>query len=284
METQGITAPRAADVPCRRPAMPAERGLSTARAVLCVLSFVAESPGGVSARQVADRLAKSRSTAYHLLASLEAEGFVARAGHSGRYRLIADKAGAPAPAPAAETPVTVGPARRRELRNAMYEVFRRTCRRTCIALFADGAARVVDEVGRQGIPRISSIEKPLIRRTAHGLAIGKLALAGLDDVALQRYIDRTGLRPLTPLTISDAGRLRAELDEIRRRGVATDRCEYDLGFGSVAAAIVDRNGAPVAGLGVTLTPAQFVAERDELQVTLLDVAAELNHAATPACD
>ncbi|MBV9819546.1 MAG: helix-turn-helix domain-containing protein [Solirubrobacterales bacterium] len=256
-----------------------DRGLSTARAVLCVLSYVAECPDGVSARQVADRLRKSRSTAYHLLASLEAEGYVMRTGHSGRYRLVASKPGAPRPV---DVPEPVDPQRRRELRDAMLEAFRRTGRRACIGIFDAATVRVIDEVGRQGIPRMTRLESPLIRRTAHGLAIGKLALANLDESALERYVDQTGLAPLTPLTISDAARLRIELDDVRRRGVATDRCEYDLEFGSVAAAVTDASGAPVAGIGVTVTRAQFAAERDELQLTLLDIARGLDGALASA--
>ncbi len=257
----------------------ADRGLSTARAVLCVLSFVAETPGGVSAREVADRLHKSRSTAYHLLASLEAEGFVARVGRSGCYRLIVDKPGAPPAAPSAPEPMT--PALRGALRDSMREVFRRTGRRTCIGVLCDGAVSLVEEVGRQGIPRMGNIEKPMIRHTAHGLALGKLALAELDDDELGRYADESGLRSFTPLTIADLEALRQELAEVRRPGIAVDRCEYDVDFGSLAAPIVGEAGQVVAGLGVTVTRAQFAAEQYELELALLSVTHELNATFAP---
>ena len=51
------------------------RSLSTARAVLRVLSMLAEHPGGVGAEEVAEALGKSVSTAYYLLTSLCAEGY-----------------------------------------------------------------------------------------------------------------------------------------------------------------------------------------------------------------
>ena len=254
----------------------ADRGLSTARAVLCVLSYVAESPGGISARDVADRLHKSRSTAYHLLASLEAEGFVERVGRSGCYRLVADKPGAPTPAP--DAPEAVTPALQSALRASMHEVFRRTGRRTCVGVFSTCGVELVEEAGRQGIPRMGNIEKPMIHRTAHALALGKLWLAELDDDELERHVDDSGLRPFTPLTIADPCELRRELDEVRRRGVAVDRCEYDLDFGSLATPVVDASGRPVAGLAITVTRGQFAAERCELELALLSAAGEINAA------
>ncbi len=51
------------------------RSLSTARAVLRVLSMLAEQPTGVRADEVAHELGKSTSTAYYLLTSLCEEGF-----------------------------------------------------------------------------------------------------------------------------------------------------------------------------------------------------------------
>ena len=253
-----------------------DRGLSTARAVLCVLTYIAEHPHGVSAREVAAYLDKSRSTAYHLLASLEAEGFIARVGRAGSYRLVVDKPGAPAPAEV--DPGPIGPDIEGVLQEGMREVFARTGRRTYIGVFSDAGVALVQEIGRQGLPRMGNLEKPLIRHTAHALSVGKLLLAALDDDALNSWVAEHGLRPFTKLTIADPARLRDELALVRERGVATDRCEYDIDFGSLAASVVSPGGEPVAALGVTVTRAQFEAERDEIGRALLTVTGELNAA------
>ena len=60
------------------------RGLSTARAVLQVLSLLEQHPDGVRADEVAQVVGKSVSTAYYLLASLVEEGFAVHEG--GVYR------------------------------------------------------------------------------------------------------------------------------------------------------------------------------------------------------
>ncbi len=250
-----------------------DRGLSTARAVLCVLSYIAENPRGVSAQEIARYLDKSRSTAYHLLASLEAEGFIARVGRAGRYRLIVDKPGAPAPAP--EEPAPLMPDAERLLEDGMREVFKRTGRRTCIGMFSVDGVALVRDIGRQGLPRMGNLEKPLIRHTAHALSIGKLLLAGLDAASLEHWVERHGLRSFTPRTIADPGRLRDELALVRERGVATDRCEYDVGFGSLAAPVCNPDGRPVAALGVSMTRAQFATEREHVERALLTVTREL---------
>ena len=237
------------------------RGLSTARAVLQVLSFVAESPHGVSAREVAARLHKSRSTAYHLLASLEAEGYVCRDGRSGAHHLVPARPGAPAPAPDLDAAEVLDPALESGLRAAMRGVFARTSRRTSIGRLSGGGVAPLAEAGRQGIPRMANLEKPCIRRTAHALAIGKVGLAALDDAALESHLAEIDLLAFTETTIVDPGRLRRELATVRACGVAVDHGEFDADFGSVAASIAGPDGRPAAALAVTVTRAQFATER-----------------------
>ena len=70
------------------------RGLSTAHAVLQVLSFLEQHPDGVRAEEVTEFVGKSASTAYHLLASLVDEGFAVHEG--GLYKARHDVAPAPA--------------------------------------------------------------------------------------------------------------------------------------------------------------------------------------------
>ena len=114
------------------------------------------------------------------------------------------------------------------------------------------------------------------------MAVGKLLLAGLDDDGLRRWVDEHGLRSFTPSTIADPSRLRRELAGVRECGVAADHCEYDLDFGSLAASVVSSSGRPVAALAVTVTRAQFEAERDQLAIALQGVTGELNRTAIAA--
>ena len=61
------------------------------------------------------------------------------------------------------------------------------------------------------------------------------------------FSTRTGLGPASPSA------LRALLVDTRRRGHATEHGEVTPGFASVAAAVVDHNGYPAAGIALTFT-------------------------------
>jgi DNA-binding IclR family transcriptional regulator len=58
------------------------------------------------------------------------------------------------------------------------------------------------------------------------------------------------LSRFTDTTICDAAALRRELESIRRRGVAFDDNEHELGIFCVGAAVLDRAGRCVAGISV----------------------------------
>lgn len=88
------------------------------------------------------------------------------------------------------------------------------------------------------------------RRPAHATASGKVLLADLtpDDLVVQLS---SGLLPaLTPYTITDGGRLRRELDQIRRQGFAVNMRERHISSAGVAAPVRDHRGDTVAAISV----------------------------------
>lgn len=99
------------------------------------------------------------------------------------------------------------------------------------------------------------------RRPYHAGAIGKALLAGLPDERIRAIVGPDPLPKMTPSTIDSVDRLLAELAEVRRSGIAYNREESILGAGSVAVAIRDGSGEPIAGLGIVY-PTHVVAERE----------------------
>ncbi len=59
------------------------------------------------------------------------------------------------------------------------------------------------------------------------------------------FVDRHGRGPQNPRA------LRAVLSEVRARGYATEDGEITPGFASVAVAVLDHNGTPLAGIATT---------------------------------
>lgn len=236
------------------PQLPA-RGLSTARCVLQVLRLLSEHPAGVRADRVAAEVGKSRSTAYHLLASLCDEGFAERL-EGGLYRS------------AAAEPVRTLEGR---LAEAVEELFARTRRRCYLGLVAGGGIEIAHIRGRQGVACMPGLGTRIAPTEAHSLAMGKVVLALLPRPALEHHMAR-GLSRFTEHTITRPLALLAELDEVRARGFAIDREERTEDFCCIAAPMFDERGRLAGILGLSATVGVFDAERRRLAQAVLDVA------------
>ncbi|MFY9931692.1 MAG: IclR family transcriptional regulator [Streptosporangiaceae bacterium] len=95
---------------------------------------------------------------------------------------------------------------------------------------------------------------PLPTRTGgrwpvHASALGKILLAMTPDPL--RSLPRAALKPLTPYTITDPGRLLRQLRRARREGVAYEDQESVLGNACVAAPVFDPGGCAVAAVSVS---------------------------------
>jgi DNA-binding IclR family transcriptional regulator len=249
------------------------RGLSTARAVLKVLSFMSQNPEGVTARDVARTLGKSVSTAYDLIASLSEEGFAVHEPGRG-YRLspwVAFREQAPQPSHG------------RALARAVHDLFARTHRRSYLARVEAGGIVITASCGRQGIPRVPGLAHH-IGANAHALAMGKVVLSLLPEGGRWRYIER-GLQPFTARTITSPESLIAELEQARSSGYAIDRGEFHPDYCSVAAPVLGAHGGFMAVLGLSTFSRTFDSEGDDLVAAVCEVAAASGrHARIRAAD
>ena len=244
-----------------RPDGAAQRGLSTARAAARVCWLLAAHPGGVRADEVAEELGKSVSTAYNLLASLCEEAVAVR--HpGGRYRL----------APAfRDVVVDSRPATREthDFRRIVDELLVRTHKRSYLGVVRSGHLHVILERGHRGMPRMPGMD-PEIRANAHALALGKVVLALAPPRTAARYV-AAGLRAFTPNTITRPDVLRADLEAIRRDGIAHDREEFREDFCCIAVPVLDARGRFLAVIGISMSRRAFDSERDELEASIRDV-------------
>jgi acetyl-CoA synthetase len=238
----------------------ARRGLSTARAVLQVLSFLEEHPDGARADDVAQMVGKSTSTAYYLLASLVEEGFAVHEGGVYRPHHAIDPA---APAPVGSD--------RHVHEDAVDDLFLRTHKRCYLGVVRGGVIEISVVRGRQGIARMPGLGTQ-ITDNAHALAMGKVVLARLRPAALARYVAR-GLQRFTPSTITDPEALARELQDVRALGYAIEREEFDRDFCCVAAPVCDERGRLAAVLGLSASTRAFDAEHAELARAVRDLAA-----------
>src|SRR4051812_4979855 len=235
----------------------AHRGLSTARAALRVTWLLARTPEGVRADAVAATLGKSVSTAYNLLASLCDEG-VAERHPGGLYRL----------SPGFRA--TVGEeSDRHDLSGVVDDLLARTHKRAYLAVLRNNELRVVLERGLQGMPKLPGMD-PVIAENAHALALGKVVLALGPKEAVEQYASG-GLKRFTEATITDPHALHEELRDVRLRGVAAEREEYERDFCCLAAPVLDHDRRFLGAVGISMSRKAFDSEREHLEETLRDV-------------
>lgn len=242
--------------------------LTTARSALQVLALLQERPDGVRAEEVASAIGKSLSTAYYLLRALCEEGFAAHDGRGGVYR--AELRTAPV-----EGAVQSAPARELSLAALADELFARTHKRSYVGVLDGGAIEIVEVRGRQGLPRLPGMGDR-ISDAAHASAMGKVVLSLMRPVAVERYISR-GLRQVAPASITDPETIRAQLEQARRDGYATDVEELAPDFCCVAAPVFTRDGGLRAIAGISMSLRAFEESLDVLQRAVREVAGTKLH-------
>jgi IclR family transcriptional regulator, pca regulon regulatory protein len=89
------------------------------------------------------------------------------------------------------------------------------------------------------------------RLPAYPTSMGRVLLAALGERDLDRYLVSAELRPLTDRTVTDPGRLRAEIAEVRRQGYALIDQELEVGVRSIAVPVHDAAGRVVAAVNAS---------------------------------
>jgi DNA-binding IclR family transcriptional regulator len=210
---------------------------------LRVLRYLAGQPDPVTLERLASALDLPRSTAYHLVNAMIDEGFVAHLVDEHRYGLGV-----------AAFEVGSGYARQEPLqrisRRPLATLVDTLGHSAHLAVLHGRDVLYVLEERAPGRPPL--VTDVGVRLPAHLTASGRAILAALPPSQVRAlypdkaaFVDRHGLGPTSPST------LRAVLSETRQRGYAVEEGEVTPGLASVAAAVLDHNGHPLAGVAVT---------------------------------
>lgn len=121
------------------------------------------------------------------------------------------------------------------------------------------------------------VEAPGSAAPLHATALGKAIAAHLPEVELIAIVKETGLPRFTPRTITTMARLLQELRKVRDRGYAIDRQEQDVGAMCIAAPIFDAHGV-VGAASIAAPVARMTGRRlAGLVPELLDACAGISH-------
>lgn len=210
------------------------------KAISVLASFGDDARSGVGVSELARRTDLSKSTTHRVLALLERNGMVERAGTDYRLGDRLQQLGG-----------TVYERGHEELRDRLIpfltDLFVAT--QDTVHLASLSGTDVVYLAKLYGHHRMTSPSRIGRRIPAHCTAVGK-ALLAFDPNATQRTLDGP-LRQFTDRTIVDAGALTAELGSIRATGIAVENGEVQAGLSCIAVPVMGPDGRPVAALSVS---------------------------------
>ena len=210
---------------------------------LKVLRFLSTQVDPVPIEAIMRSCELPRSSAYHLINAMIDEGFVTHIQETKRYGLgvAAFEVGR---GYALQAPL------QRLARRPIAQLVDQTGQSGhLVILHGSDVLYVLEERAPGRPPLVTDVG---VRLPAHLTASGRAILANLPDAQLRAlypdknaFVDRTGSGPKT------LSSLRKLLVETQNRGYATEDGEVTSGLASVAAAVLDHNGHPIAGVAIT---------------------------------
>jgi len=240
---------------------------TTAMRALEVMEILAEAGRPVSVAEVAEGIRADRSTAYRMLMTLHAAGYVARDASQKNYQLgykllwLSRR--------------LLNGADRADLVN---EILRQMADRSgetvhYCALDRDATVLVYRAKGTQLVAVDFQIGD---RSPLHCTSIGKALLAYQDARMVDEVIGR-GLPRMAINTIVDPGQFRDELRNVRAQGYAYDDREFHDDMRCVAAPVFEKDGACQSGLSFSGPSSRYTdAKLAELRDVALEGARELS--------
>jgi IclR family pca regulon transcriptional regulator len=228
-----------------------ERGLSVVRAFT-------EHNQNLTIAEVANLSELPRASARRCLYTLEQLGYV---GSDGRTFFLRPKILALGYAFMSSTPLAA----------TMQPVLERVSD----SVHESSSAGVLDDgevvyVARAATKRIMSVTLNVgSRLPAYCTSMGRVLLAHLPKAELDRYLERTRLRPFTERTITSRDALRSTLDQVRERGYALVDQELEVGLRSIAVAVKNAPGIVVAAMNASTQAARV--NRREMETRFLPI-------------
>lgn len=235
---------------------------------LAILRYLARQAGPVPAGTITRELRLPRSTTYHLLSTLQAEGFVVHLPEDQRYALGI-----------AAYELGSGYTRQAPLQRLARVPLARLVDRTgqsahLAVLHGRDVIYVIEERAPGRPPLVTDVD---VRLPAHLTASGRAILAALPVQHVRAlfpgptaFVMRNERGPQSPSA------LRQLLIAVRRAGYATENGEVTLGYASVAAAVLDHARHPIAAVALTFPDIEVDRQlRGQLAQRVIDTAARL---------
>jgi IclR family transcriptional regulator, acetate operon repressor len=229
--------------------------LLTLQRGLWLLEAIAADNGNATAKTLSYRLGLKKGTCYHLLRTLEEEGYIVRLA-GGRFTLGGRIAVLQDSVRAALAPLP-------QFVDLLVKLHERLEETVYISGWCEDDIVLQRYIEGSQAVHVGNLEIGY-RENMHARASGKAILAFLPLAWLRAYFATRGLPPRTPNTITDLGSLVEHLETVARHGVAVDIEEFSQDVCCVAATIFDRKAFPVGAYAASVPAMRFEARRTEL--------------------
>jgi DNA-binding IclR family transcriptional regulator len=217
-------------------------GVQSIGRAFSILEEVARNRDGIGLAELSKRVGLHNSTTFHLVKTMVSLGYIRQIKDSKRYRI-----GRPLFALAASaldememvsmaTPV-------------LEDLSRETGESSHFATRMSDAVVVMARTPGPGAFQLT--DRVGVVRPAYCTALGKIILAALRDDQLERYLERVELKPLTEKSITEPERIRREIGDVRRTGIAFDDGEFNDEVRCAAMAVRDFSGQVVGAIGIS---------------------------------
>jgi DNA-binding IclR family transcriptional regulator len=191
---------------------------------------------------ISRKLGIDKSTAYRIITTLRARGFVEQESDTRKYTLGLKV-------------LEVAALKLRSLKLVpvakpfLEELMLRTKEAVHLAVLVEGEVMYVDSEQCSGPFNVNTVVGG--RASLHSSAVGKALLAPRPVEDVDRILAIKGLTRYTDRTIISAEELHEHLAEVRKRGWAMDDEETYMGVRCLAAAVFDHRDSAIASIGIS---------------------------------
>lgn len=215
--------------------------------------------------EAAGHLNVANSTAHRLLAMLQHHGFVRQDSRSKAYL-----------AGPALIEVGLAVVRKMDIREVarpiLEEIAAELGETSHVAVRDGSQVRYLDAVESDKALRVAA--RTGMTLPAHCTSIGKALLADSSPAQLRTLYPDGPLPAATDRSITSLDDLERELDQVRRQGYAVNTGESEEGVSSVAVAVRDRQGIPLAAISCAAPSSRMPQDQIERIATVIEVKAD----------
>ncbi len=236
-----------------------------------LLDRLSKAPQGLRLSKLAEQVGLPKGTTHRLVSSLAYFNYIKQDPSSRRYKLgfklvkfgnmLLDQIDL-----------------RSESRPFLFELAQRSQETAHLVVLDNDEALYIDKIQLSG-EGLHMASRTGYRVPLYCTAAGKIMLAHLPAVEIDRIIAERGLPRRTVHTITDAEQLKSQLLRIKHQGYALDNVEHTEGVRCVAAPIYNMSGNIVAAVSISAPAVRVTLEnaQQSMNALVMDTAKKISN-------